>query len=165
MSIFEKRLKELGLVLPGPLQMPPGVTLPFPWVRLWPAHLPGRAFVSGHGPLLPDGSVPKGLIGKVGADVSETDAYEGAGLTGLAVLPSLQRALGDLDRVTGWLRVFGMVNVAPGFTKTPAVINGFSDLILDLWGPEAGAHSRSAIGVAELPLGLAIEIEAEVAVD
>jgi enamine deaminase RidA (YjgF/YER057c/UK114 family) len=83
----------------------------------------------------------------------------------LAMLSSLQRALGDLDRVTGWLRVFGMVNVAPGFTRTPAVINGFSDLILDLWGPETGAHARSAIGVAELPLGLAIEIEAEVAVD
>jgi enamine deaminase RidA (YjgF/YER057c/UK114 family) len=121
--------------------------------------------VSGHGPLLPDGSVPKWLIGKVGAEVSETDAYEGARLTGLAILSSLQRALGDLDRVTGWLRVFGMVNVAPGFTRTPAVINGFSDLILDLWGPDAGAHSRSAIGVAELPLGLAVEIEAEVAVD
>ena len=107
----------------------------------------------------------EGLIGKVGGDVSETDAYEGARLTGLAMLSSLQRALGDLDRVTGWLRVFGMVNVAPGFTRTPAVINGFSDLILDLWGPETGAHARSAIGVAELPLGLAIEIEAEVAVD
>ena len=108
--------------------------------------------MSGHGPLLPDGSVPKGLLGKVGGDVSETDAYEGARLTGLAILSSLQRALGDLDRVTGWLRVFGMVNVAPGFTRTPAVINGFSGLIIDLWGPEAGAHARSAIGVAELPL-------------
>jgi enamine deaminase RidA (YjgF/YER057c/UK114 family) len=117
------------------------------------------------GVLLTDGSVPKGLLGKVGTEVSETDAYEAARLTGLAILSSLQRALGDLDRVTGWLRVFGMVNVAPGFTRTPAVINGFSDLILDLWGPEAGAHARSAIGVAELPLGLPVEIEAEVAVD
>ncbi len=162
---IEQRLADRGLVLPGPTAVPAGMVLPFPWVRLWPGHLPGRAFVSGHGPLLPDGSVPKGLRGKVGADVSETDAYEGARLTGLAILGSLQRALGDLDRVTGWLRVFGMVNVAPGFTKTPAVINGFSDLILDLWGPEAGAHARSAIGVAELPLGLSVEIEAEVAVD
>jgi enamine deaminase RidA (YjgF/YER057c/UK114 family) len=81
------------------------------------------------------------------------------------MLSSLQRALGDLDRVTGWLRVFGMVNAAAGFTRTPAVINGFSDLILNLWGPEAGAHARSAIGVAELPLGQCVEIEAEVAVD
>lgn len=162
---IEQRLADHGLVLPAQLAPPAGMVLPFPWVRLWPAHLPGRAFVSGHGPLLPDGSVPKALRGKVGADVSETDAYEAARLTGLAILGSLQRALGDLDRVTGWLRVFGMVNVAPGFTKTPAVINGFSDLILDLWGPEAGAHARSAIGVAELPLGLSVEIEAEVAVD
>jgi enamine deaminase RidA (YjgF/YER057c/UK114 family) len=162
---IEQRLAERGLVLPAPMESPAGLILPFPWVRLWPGHLPGRAFVSGHGPLLPDGSVPEGLIGKVGGDVSETDAYEGARLTGLAMLSSLQRALGDLDRVTGWLHVFGMVNVAPGFTRTPAVINGFSDLILDLWGPETGAHARSAIGVAELPLGLAIEIEAEVAVD
>jgi enamine deaminase RidA (YjgF/YER057c/UK114 family) len=121
--------------------------------------------VSGHGPLLPDGSIPKSLLGKVGADVSEADAYEAARLTGLAILASLQRALGDLDRVTGWLRVFGMVNTAPGFARTPAVINGFSDLIMDLWGPEAGAHARSAIGVAELPMGIPVEIEAEIAID
>jgi enamine deaminase RidA (YjgF/YER057c/UK114 family) len=162
---IEQRLAERGLVLPEPMRTPGGMVLPFPWVRLWPAHLPGRAFVSGHGPLLADGSLPKELIGKVGAEVSETDAYEAARLTGLAILSSLQRALGDLDRVTGWLRVFGMVNATPGFTKTPAVINGFSDLILDLWGPDAGAHARSAIGLAELPLGLSVEIEAEVAVD
>jgi enamine deaminase RidA (YjgF/YER057c/UK114 family) len=162
---IEQRLAERGLVLPEPMQMPSGMVLPFPWVRLWPAQLPGRAFVSGHGPLLADGSVPRELIGKVGAEVSETDAYEGARLTALAMVSSLQRALGDLDRITGWLRVFGMVNVAPGFTRTPAVINGFSDLILDLWGPDAGAHSRAAIGVAELPLGQAVEIEAEVAID
>jgi enamine deaminase RidA (YjgF/YER057c/UK114 family) len=162
---IEQRLAERGLVLPAPMATPSGVVLPFPWVRLWPVHLPGRAFVSGHGPLLPDGSLPRLLLGKVGADVSETDAYEAARLTALAMLSSLQLALGDLDRVTGWLRVFGMVNAAPGFTRTPAVINGFSDLILDLWGPEAGAHARSAIGVAELPFGLPVEIEAEVAVD
>lgn len=103
--------------------------------------------------------------GQVGADVTEEQAYDAARLTALAVLASLQRALGDLDRVTGWLRVFGMVNTAPGFTRTPAVINGFSDLILDLWGPEAGSHARSAIGVAALPFNLPVEIEAEVAVD
>ena len=74
-------------------------------------------------------------LGKVGVDVTEEQAYDAARLTALAILSSLQRALGDLDRVTGWLRVFGMVNTAPGFTRTPAVINGFSDLILDLWGP------------------------------
>ena len=66
--------------------------------------------------------------------------------------------------MTAWLRVFGMVNVAPGYTATPPVINGFSELILELWGPEAGQHARSAIGVAELPFGIPVEIEAEVAI-
>jgi enamine deaminase RidA (YjgF/YER057c/UK114 family) len=162
---IEERLADRGLVLPAPMPSPAGMALPFPWVRLWPGERPGRAFVSGHGPLLPDGSVPTSLLGKVGAEVSETDAYEAARLTALSILASLQRTLGDLDRVTGWLRVFGMVNVADGFTRTPPVINGFSDLILDLSGPEAGAHSRSAIGVAELPFGIPVEIEAEVAID
>lgn len=157
---IERRLAELGLELPAPMQLPPGLTLPFPWVRLWP----GRAFVSGHGPLLSDGSLSP-IVGRVGADATEEQAYAAARLTALAMLASLRAALGDLDRVTGWLRVFGMVNTAPGFTRTPAVINGFSDLILDLWGPEAGQHARSAIGVAALPFNLPVEIEAEVAVD
>ncbi len=142
------------------MQTPSGVALPFPWVRLWP----GRAFASGHGPLQPDGSLTA-TLGKVGADVTEEQAYAAARATALAMLASLQRALGDLDRVTGWLRVFGMVNTAPGFTRTPAVINGFSDLIIDLWGPDAGPHARSAIGVAALPFNIPVEIEAEVAVD
>ena len=157
---IERRLAELGLELPQSMQLPPGLTLPFPWVRVWP----GRAFISGHGPLLPDGSLSP-ILGKVGRDVTAEQAYDAARLTALAILASLRHALGDLDRVTGWLRVFGMVNAAPGFTKTPAVINGFSDLILDLWGADAGQHARSAIGVAELPFSLPVEIEAEVAVD
>jgi enamine deaminase RidA (YjgF/YER057c/UK114 family) len=157
---IEQRLAELGLELPAPMPSPPGVELPFPWVRLWP----GRAFVSGHGPLRPDGSLTA-TLGKVGADVTEEEAYAAARATALAVLASLRHALGDLDRVTGWLRVFGMVNTAPGFTRTPAVINGFSDLIIELWGPDAGSHARSAIGVAELPFGIPVEVEAEVAVD
>jgi enamine deaminase RidA (YjgF/YER057c/UK114 family) len=132
-------------------------------VRLW-AGPPGRAFVSGHGPLTPDGSLAPPL-GKVGGDVTEEQGYAAARATALAMLASLRQALGDLDRVTAWLRVFGMVNAAPGFTRTPAVINGFSDLIIDLWGPDAGSHARSAIGVAELPFGIPVEIEAEVAVD
>jgi enamine deaminase RidA (YjgF/YER057c/UK114 family) len=157
---IEQRLAERGLQLPDPIKLAPGVDLPFPWVRLWP----GRAYVSGHGPLRADGTLTPAL-GKVGADVTEEQAYQAARATGLAMLSSLRVSLGDLDRVTGWLRVYGMVNTAPGFTRTPAVINGFSDLILDLWGPDAGAHARSAIGVAELPFGLPVEIEAEVAVD
>ena len=81
---------------------------------------------------------------------------------GLAILGSLQRALGDLDRITAWGRIFGMVNSAPGFDRQPAVINGFSDLILELFGPEVGAHARSAVGMAELPFGIPVEIEGEV---
>ena len=73
-----------------------------------------------------------------------------------------QRALGDLDRIGGWGRVFGMVNSAPGFNRQPSVINGFSDLILELFGPELGAHSRSAVGLAELPFDIPVEIEGEV---
>ncbi|HEY0934522.1 MAG TPA: RidA family protein [Trebonia sp.] len=156
--LIERRLAELGLELPAPLEST-SLELPFPWVRQYG----GRAFVSGHGPLLPDGTLWPAR-GKVGADLTEDEAYAAARATGLSVLASLQRALGDLDRVSAWLRVFGMVNTAPGFTRTPAVVNGFSDLIIDLWGPDAGAHARSAVGVAELPLGIPVEIEAEVAV-
>jgi enamine deaminase RidA (YjgF/YER057c/UK114 family) len=153
----EERLALLGLVLPPPVQAPPGVRLPFTPVRI----IGDRAFVSGHGPQLPDGSIA-GPFGKVGADVTVEEAYASARLTALSMLGSLQRALGDLDRVT-WARVFGMVASAPGFDRQPSVINGFSDLILDLFG-DAGAHARSAVGMAELPFGLPVEIEAEVAI-
>ena len=131
--------------------------LNFPWVRV----MGDRAYISGHGPLEPDGSLAKPL-GKVGAEVTEAEAYQAARLTALAVLSSLRSELGDLDRVRAWARVFGMVNTAPGFNRMPAVINGFSDLIVQLWGPERGAHARSAVGLAELPFGIPVEIEAEV---
>ena len=154
---IEEKLEERGLVLPGPMKTPPGLVLPFAWVRV----RGGRAYVSGHGALNPDGSVA-GPLGKVGAGVSEEQAYEAARVTALSILGSLKRELGDLDRVGAWLKVFGMVNSAPGFDRQPNVINGFSDLILDLYGPEAGDHARSAVGLAELPLGIPVEIEAEV---
>ena len=83
----------------------------------------------------------------------------------LAILGSLQRALGDLDRITAWTRLFGMVNSAPGFNRQPSVINGASDLILELFGPQIGAHSRSAVGMAELPFDIPVEIEGEVEFD
>lgn len=155
----EEKLEELGLVLPDPIKTPPGLVLPFAWVRV----RGDRAYVSGHGALDSDGSLA-GPLGKVGAEVSEEQAYEAARLTALSMLGSLKRELGDLNRVAAWLRVFGMVNSAPGFDRQPDVINGFSDLILDLYGPEAGDHARSAVGLAELPLGLPVEIEAEVEV-
>src|SRR5690242_4494570 len=154
---IEARLEALGLVLPEPMQAPPGMKLPFAPVRV----RGNRAFISGAGPLNPDGSLAQPL-GKVGAQVTLEQGYHAARLTGLAILGSLKRELGDLDRVTAWLRVFGMVNAAPGFTQTPSVINGFSDLILELYGPEVGAHARSAVGLAELPMSMPVEIEAEV---
>jgi hypothetical protein len=80
----------------------------------------------------------------------------------LSIVGSLKRALGDLDRVAAWSRAFDMVNSAPGFNKQPSVINGFSDLVLELYGPEVGAHNRSAVGLAELPFDVPVEIEAEV---
>ena len=88
--------------------------------------------------------------------------YEAARLTGLAILGSLKRELGDLDRIAAWSRVFGMVNSAPGFNQQPAVINGFTDLIIEVFGPEIGRHARSAVGLAELPFGIPVEIEGEV---
>ena len=154
---IEEKLKTSGLILPEPLKLPPGVTLPFSFVRRWR----NRAYVSGHGPLNPDGSLA-GPFGKVGTDVSLEQAYQAARLTGLAILSSIKRELGYLDNVAGWLRVFGMVNSAPGFNQQPQVINGFSDLILELYGPERGQHARSAVGMAELPFDLPVEIEAEV---
>ncbi|HEX2182017.1 MAG TPA: RidA family protein [Rubrobacteraceae bacterium] len=154
---IEARLEELGLVLPEPMEPPPGLHLPFSWVRV----RGDRAYVSGHAAMNPDGSLA-GPFGKVGAEVSVEQGYEAARLTALAALGSLERALGDLDRVTAWLRVFGMVNSAPVFTQQPNVINGFSDLILEVYGPEVGDHARSAVGMAGLPLDLAVEIEAEV---
>ena len=154
---IEAKLHKLGLVLPKPLVLPPNVKLPFSFVRV----RGNRAFISGHGPLNPDGSFA-GPFGKVGADVTVEQAYQAARLTGLAMLSSLQRELGTLDRVSAWLRVFGMVNSASGFMQEPQVINGFSDLILEIYGPEKGQHARSAVGLAELPFNLPVEIEAEV---
>ncbi len=156
---IEAKLDALGLVLPEAFQLPPGVRLPFSFVRVHG----DRAFVSGHGPQLADGSLAP-PFGKVGADVTVEEAYAAARLTTLSMLASLQRALGDLDRVVAWLRIFGMVNAAPGFRDEPAVINGCSDLIFDLYGPIAGQHARSAVGLAELPWNIPVEIEAEVAI-
>lgn len=154
---IEARLQALELVLPESMKAPSGVKLPFANVRV----RGNRAYIAGHGPLMPDGSLARPL-GKVGAEVSEQEAYQSARLVTLAILASLKRELGDLDRVTAWLRVFGMVNTAPGFNRQPAVINGFSDLILELYGPEVGQHARSAVGMAALPFDIPVEIEAEV---
>ncbi|MET3439696.1 hypothetical protein ABIC94_000441 [Variovorax paradoxus] len=160
MARIEQRLATLGLVLPPPVTPPPGVVLPFDFVRI----VGRRALISGHGPLNADGTLAE-PFGKLGRELTVEQGYAAARLTALAVFGSLQRALGDLDRITAWTRVFGMVASAPGFDKQPAVINGFSDLVLELFGREIGAHSRSAVGMAELPFNIPVEIEGEVEFD
>lgn len=155
MANIESRLNALGLVLPPAFMPPPGVVLPFVNVRL----IGNRAVIAGHGPQSPEGPLAKPL-GKVGSELTPEQGYVAARLTALSMLGNLKRALGDLDRISHWVRIFGMVNSAPGFVQQPAVINGFSDLILELWGPEAGAHA--AVGMAELPFGMPVEIEGEV---
>ena len=157
---IEGKLADMGLALPPPIKAPPGVELPFSFARVHD----GIAYVSGHGPQQADGSVA-GPFGKVGADISVQTGYDLAKAVALSMLGSLQRELGDLDRVSAWLRLFGMVNCAPDFAQQPAVINGCSDLILALYGPKAGAHARSAVGMASLPFNMAVEIEATVAID
>jgi enamine deaminase RidA (YjgF/YER057c/UK114 family) len=157
LSKIEQRLTDLGLALPAPLQLPPGIVLPFPWVRI----VGTRALISGHGPTNADGSLAQPL-GKVERDVSLEQGYTAARLAGLAILGSLKRELGDLDRIAAWSRVFGMVNSAPGFNKQPAVINGFTELIVQVFGKDKGAHARSAVGMAELPFDIPVEIEGEV---
>jgi len=154
---IEQRLRELGLALPAPLQLPPGAVLPFPWVRVAGT----RVLISGHGPTDAHGALAKPL-GKVGREVTPEQAYAAARLTALAILGSLKRELGDLDRIARWIRVLGMVNSAPGFNRQPSVINGFTDLVMEVFGPERGAHARSAVGMAELPFDIPVEIEGEV---
>jgi enamine deaminase RidA (YjgF/YER057c/UK114 family) len=144
--VIAERLRELGIVLPEPF--PPGGTYDSCVVDN------GMAYVSGHGPI--DGDTM--IRGKVGTDVTVGQAREAARMTALSILASLQAELGDLDRIARIVRVFGMVNAAPGFDQMPAVINGCSDLLVDVFG-EAGRHARSAVGLAELPFGIAVEIE------
>jgi len=148
---IEARLAKMGLALPAPMKPPPGVRLPFQFVRV----VGSRAYISGHGPQNADGSIATPL-GKVGRDLTVEQGYDAARLTALSILGSLHRTLGDLDRVRAWTRVFN---------RQSTVINGFSDLIIGLYGPERGAHSRSAVGMAELPFDIPVEIEGEVEID
>ena len=156
MGRIEDRLGELGLELPRPFAAPPGFEFKFDLVRVTGE----MAYVSGHGPC--DGSEVL-VQGKVGTDLSVEQGYEAARLTALSMLAGLEQELGDLDRVAGWVKVLGLVQCAPGFDKPPAVINGFTDLIRELWG-DAGRHARSAIGAAQLPFNVPVEVEAIVEV-
>ena len=150
----EQRLIDLGLELPQPMNTD---TLPFDLVRADGNHL----YLSGHVPTDLTGKVSQ-PFGKVGADVNEDEAYRIAASIALGLCASIKAHIGDLDRVDKWLRIFGMVNAAPGFTNIPAVINGCSDTVLAVFGKDVGAHARSAVGMAELPFSVPVEIEAEV---
>jgi enamine deaminase RidA (YjgF/YER057c/UK114 family) len=155
---IERRLEQLGLVLPEPTKVPVGIDISFAWVRLHG----DRAYVSGHGPLNRDGA-PAVPFGRVGAEVSAEQGYAAPRLATLSMLSSLKRSLGDLDRIAAWWVVSGMVNVAPGFTQTTNVINGCSDLLLEVFGSEVGKHARTAVGMAQLPPNFPVVIAAEVA--
>lgn len=140
------RLAELGIELP-PVSPPVGSYVGCVVVD-------DLVHVGGHGPVSGDEIVR----GKVGADLDLEAARRAARLTGLSILATLEAELGDLDRIDRIVKVFGMVNTAPGFDQTPAVIDGCSDLLLEVFG-ERGRHTRSAVGLAELPFGIAVEIE------
>jgi len=144
----ETRLQELGLELP-PAGKALGVYKPILVVD-------GLAYLSGHGPVSADGTA---ICGRLGDDLDEAAGYEAARRTGLAVLATLRGHCGSLDRVRRLVKTTGFVQAAPDFTQHPAVINGFSELMRDVFGPDAGVAARSAMGVASLPAGWAVEIE------
>lgn len=156
MGEVEQRLADRGIELPVAPRTPSGVPIPFEWVKVRKS----RAYVSGHGAVGPDGA-PLGPFGKVPSDVTLELAQASARGATLAMLASLQRALGDLERITAWLMVFGHVNADPGYERTTLVVNPASELLLELFGPETGSHARTAIGVAALPFDLPVVLAAE----
>ncbi len=150
--LIEQRLKEMGISLPA---VPASVANYMPHVLVG-----NLLYLSGQGPLYPDGHIS---LGKVGADVSLEQAYADARQTGINLLAAARAALGDLDRIARCVKVLGMVNATPDFRNHPQVINGFSDLMVDVFG-ERGRHARSAVGMGSLPNGQTVEIEAIFAV-
>ncbi len=152
----DKRLEELGLSLPGPLPIPAGIEVPLVFIKV----IDRRVLVSGHGPQESDGSMGQAL-GQVGSDLSLEEGVEAARKVALSMLGTIQRELGELDRVKQWVKVLGMVNSAPGFTGQTAVINGFSNTVIEIFGRERGMCTRSAVGMAGLPFGIPVEVEAE----
>jgi enamine deaminase RidA (YjgF/YER057c/UK114 family) len=149
----DARLRELGIELPEPKR---------PAANYVSAVTVGDlVFLSGTGPVRADGSMVTGKVGTGGLDLAA--ARDAARLTGLQILATLRAHLGDLDRVRDVVKLLGMVNCAPGFNRTPAVVDGCSDLLVEVFG-EAGRGARSAVGVAELPFDIAVEIEGVVRV-
>lgn len=152
MSVIEEKLAKLGLTLPPPFQFPSPN-------RTGCVQVGNLLFVSGHGPGLDLPGIK--TRGKVGSEVSEKEAYQAARAAALSMLSSIKAQIGDLDRVKRVVRLFGMVNSAPNFERQPAVIDGASDLFWELWGPVHGRHARSAVGMAELPNRIPVEINGE----
>ena len=150
---IESKLEALGLTLPSPLA-PPGN------FELIKVHA-GLAYVAGHGPFDGKTALMTGLIGR---DLTLEEGYNAARLTALSILASLKQQLGDLGRITQWIRAVGYVHCEPGFGQNAAVVNGFSDLIIELWG-DAGRHARSAPGQGPSPLNVPIIVDAIVAID
>jgi enamine deaminase RidA (YjgF/YER057c/UK114 family) len=150
---IEQKLHDMGLALPAPLE-PPGT------FELVTIHA-GLAYIAGHGPF--DGSSLL-MSGRVGDDLTLEQGYEAARLTALSILATLKRELGDLDRVTRWIRAVGYVHCAPGFGQNAAVTNGFSDLVVALWG-DTGRHARSSPGQGPSPLAVPIIVDAIAAVE
>lgn len=144
----EARLTQLNLELPKPPK-PGGIYNPVVQVGK-------MVYISGHGPVLPDGSM---IMGKVGAELTEDDGKRAARQVGLTILATLKAQIGNLDRIERWVKVLGMVNAVPDFGRHPHVINGFSELMVELWG-ENGRAARSAVGMGSLPSNIAVEIEA-----
>lgn len=145
----EQNLASLGVTLP---------VIPAPKAIYKPFLIDGRqVHVSGHVPILPDGSR---IRGRVGADMDADAAREAARAVGLCIVSTLRAGLGSLDRVKRVIRVFGMVNATPDFAQHPHVINGCSELFAQIWGSENGIGTRSAVGMGSLPDGVAVEIEA-----
>jgi enamine deaminase RidA (YjgF/YER057c/UK114 family) len=137
------------------LELPPA---PKPVAVYQPLVITGNlAFVSGHGPLKPDKT---SIQGRVGADMDVPAGKAAARQVGLAILATLRSELGSLDRVKRVIKILGMVNSTPDFREHPAVINGCSELFAEVWGPENGIGSRSAVGMGSLPNNIAVEIEA-----
>jgi enamine deaminase RidA (YjgF/YER057c/UK114 family) len=150
----EAKLRSLGIELPVPSE---------PVANYVPAVRTGNlVFLAGHGPAKPGGGY---VTGKVGEELSVDEGYQAARLTAIALLASLKQEIGSLDRVTRIVRVFGMVNADPSFTQHPQVINGCSDLLVEVFGPERGKHARAAVGMASLPINIAVEIEVVVEID
>jgi len=137
-----------GIQLP-PAQRPSGNYIPFRVVGHW-------MYLAGHGPRTPEGEYIRGRLAP-GDDVQR--GYWAARAAGLNMLATLKDALGSLDRIDSFINVLGMVNADPGFTQHPQVIDGFSDLVIEVFG-EAGRHARSAVGMGSLPHGILVEIEA-----